>query len=80
MSIPTVVPMIHVPDVQATINWYVSIGFKMIHLNDEDSEVNWAKLSLGNSEVMFSAGGNALDKKRREVDLYITTDRVNELF
>ena len=26
----TVVPMMHVPDVRATVDWYVSIGFKIL--------------------------------------------------
>jgi catechol 2,3-dioxygenase-like lactoylglutathione lyase family enzyme len=37
---PTVVPMIHVPDVRATIDWYTSIGFKVIRQNEEDGKIN----------------------------------------
>src|SRR4051812_21844086 len=44
----TVVPMIHVPDVSATVDWYASIGFELLLQNEEDGEVNWAKLSFGN--------------------------------
>ncbi len=36
----TVVPMIHVPDVRATIEWYTSIGFTLIRQNEEDDEIN----------------------------------------
>ncbi len=53
----TVVPMIHVPDVSATVDWYISIGFTLIRQNEEDGEINWAKLSFGNSELMLDAGG-----------------------
>ncbi len=53
----TVVPMIHVPDVSATVDWYTSIGFTLIRQNEEDGEINWAKLSFGNSELMLDAGG-----------------------
>jgi hypothetical protein len=53
----TVVPMIHVPDVRATVEWYTSIGFTLVRQNKEDGELNWAKLTFGNSEVMFQAGG-----------------------
>jgi catechol 2,3-dioxygenase-like lactoylglutathione lyase family enzyme len=63
----TVVPMIHVPDVSATVNWYTSIGLKVVRRQEEDGETNWAKLSFGNSE-----------DHRRELDLYITTDNVDE--
>lgn len=76
----TVVPMIHVPDVRATTEWYTSIGFKAVRHNEEDGEINWAKLSLGNSELMLNAGGKASTDHRREVDLYITTDNVDDLY
>ena len=76
----TVVPMIHVPNVSATVDWYTSIGFKLIRQNEEDGEVNWAKLSFGNSELMLDIGGKASNEHRREVDLYITTDNVDDLY
>ena len=72
--------MIHVPDVSATVAWYASIGFKVVRQNEEDGEVNWAKLSFGNSEIMFNSGGKPSTEGRREVDLYITTDDVDELY
>ena len=72
--------MIHVPDVAATAKWYTSIGFRLLGQNEEDGEINWAKLSFGNSEVMFNAGGRASGEQRREVDLYITTDDVDGLY
>jgi uncharacterized glyoxalase superfamily protein PhnB len=75
----TVVPMIHVPDVRATVEWYTSIGFTLVRQNDGDGEINWAKLTFGNSEVMFDAGGKASTEHRREVDLYITTSNVDDL-
>ena len=71
--------MIHVPDVRATIDWDSSVGFTLVRQNEEDGEVNWAKLSFGNSELMFNMGGKASTEHRREVDLYITTDSVDDL-
>ena len=53
----TIVPMIHVPDVRATVEWYISIGFRVRAINEEDGEMNWAALTYGNSEFMLSAGG-----------------------
>jgi hypothetical protein len=29
------------------------VGFKLDRQNEEDDEINWAKLTFGNSEVMF---------------------------
>jgi uncharacterized glyoxalase superfamily protein PhnB len=76
----TVVPMIHVGDVSATVEWYTSIGFKEVLRNEEDGETNWAKVSLGNSEVMFDSFGRPSGEHRREVDLYIAADDVDELY
>ena len=75
-----VVPMIHVPDVSATVDWYTSIGFKLMRHHEEDGEINWAKLLFGNSELMINAGGKPSDNHRRDVDLYITTDNVADLY
>jgi uncharacterized glyoxalase superfamily protein PhnB len=77
----TVVPMIHVADVSATVNWYISIiGFKVVRQNEEDGNIDWARLLDGNSELMLNAGGKASPEPRREVDLYITTNDVEELY
>jgi uncharacterized glyoxalase superfamily protein PhnB len=76
----TVIPMIHVPDVRATADWYTSMGFEILGQNVEDGEMNWAKLSFGNSEVMLNAGGKPSNEPRREVDLYITADSIDELY
>jgi uncharacterized glyoxalase superfamily protein PhnB len=75
----TVVPMIHVPDVRATAEWYSSIGFRLLRQNEEDGEINWAKVSFENSEVMLDAGGKASSEFRREVDLYILVEDVDSL-
>jgi uncharacterized glyoxalase superfamily protein PhnB len=72
--------MIHVADVSATVHWYASLGFKVVRQNEEDGNINWAKLSLGNSEIMLNAGGKTSLEPRREVDLYITTIDVEELY
>lgn len=74
-----IVPMIHVPDVKATADWYASIGFKLIRWNEEGGALNWALLTLGSSELMLSEGGKPSDAHRREVDLYIHTDNVTQL-
>jgi uncharacterized glyoxalase superfamily protein PhnB len=76
----TVVPMIHVPDVRAAVAWYVSIGFTLVRTNEEDGEVNWAKLAFEGSEIMLDSFGKPSSAPRREVDLYILSDSVDELY
>jgi len=75
----TVVPMIQVPDVSATVDWYTSIGFQLLRVNEEDGEVNWAKMSFGSSEVMFQSGGKPSTGHRREVGLCMLTDNIDDL-
>ena len=76
-----VVPMIHVPDVRATVDWYLGIGFKVIDTYGDDGDgLSFAILSFGNSEVMFSSGGQPSTRNRREVDLYVYADNVDDLY
>lgn len=77
-----VVPMIHVPDVRATVAWYESIGFKVVatYGNETGDNFSFAIVSFGDSEVMFNTNGKPSDEWRREVDLYVYTDNVDELY
>jgi hypothetical protein len=72
--------MIHVPDVRAAAGWYESIGFTVIRTNEEDGEMNWALLSMGSSELMFNEGGQPSTRHRREVDLYVHVDDIDDLY
>lgn len=81
MKLPqAVVPMIHVPDVRATVEWYRSIGFAVAGTHEDAGVMTWAAVTFGGSVVMFSAGGAPSAAARREVDLYITVDDVDAAF
>jgi uncharacterized glyoxalase superfamily protein PhnB len=76
-----VVPMIHVPDVRATVDWYESIGFTVDQTyGDEGEGLSFAILSFGSSQVMFNAGGQPSTSHRREVDLYVYANDVDDLY
>lgn len=76
-----VVPMIHVPDVRATVDWYQHLGFTVNDTyGDPGGGLSFAILSFGSSEVMFSDGGHPSKHGRREVDLYVYTDSVDDLY
>jgi uncharacterized glyoxalase superfamily protein PhnB len=80
MTLQQVTPMIHVPDVRATVAWYESIGFAVLGASeDADEGMNFALLAYGNSQIMLSAGGRLSAEDRREVDLYVRTDEVDRL-
>ena len=72
-----VVPMIHVPSVEKTLEWYRSIGFDVLETGDDGGEIVWAMLRFGESGFMLSAGGQPSAAHRREVDLYVYTDDVD---
>lgn len=70
----SIVTMLHVPDVRATVEWYETVaGFTRVRVYEEDGEMLWALLKYGNAEFMLNAGGKASDAWRREVDLYVHT-------
>jgi glyoxalase/bleomycin resistance protein/dioxygenase superfamily protein/uncharacterized protein DUF3471 len=76
-----VVPMIHVPDVRATVDWYQDIGFTVLDTYGDDGDgLSFAILSFGSSEVMFNQGGEPSTRDRREVDLYVYADDVDDLY
>ena len=76
----TVTPMIHVPDVRATVDWYRHIGFQVTDTYDDGGDgLSFAILSFGASQVMFNSGGQPSAQRRREVDLYINVESVDDV-
>jgi uncharacterized glyoxalase superfamily protein PhnB len=81
MEAKRAVPMIHVPDVRATVEWYQSVGFNVMYTYDDGGEgLSFAGLSFGTGEVMFNSGGHPSEARRREVDLYVYVDNVDDLY
>ncbi len=78
--ISKMVPMIHVPDVRATAEWYEARGFQVVRTHAEEDVMSWALLAFGSSELMLNEGGSASAAHRREVDLYIHVDDVDATF
>jgi hypothetical protein len=69
------VPMIGVPDVAKTLDWYVSIGFEEYGRFPEKGLPNWGMAAFGKAELMFMPGEPAKDQVR----LWFYTDKVDEL-
>jgi hypothetical protein len=75
------VPMIHVPDVRATVDWYRSIGFTVVETyGDGGGGLSFAILAFGSSQVMFNQDGQPSARARREVDLYLYTDGIDDVY
>jgi len=76
-SIRKAVPMFWVVDMRATVRWYESIGFTVDDRFEDDGELVFARLSLGNGEFALSPGGTS---GPRDVRLWFFTDRIEELY
>ena len=66
-----VTPMIHVPDVSATVEWYKNIGFTVsATYGNEQGGISFAVLSFGSSMLYFNQGGHdprlRRDKRHRQ--------------
>ena len=76
-----VVPMFHVPDVRRTVDWYRDIGFDVtVAYEDHRGGLSFAMVSFGTGDVMFSSGGTLSSHHRRDVDLYVYTEDVDNLY
>jgi len=76
-----VVPMLHVPDVRCTVDWYRDLGFAVtVTYEDAAGGLSFAMMSFGTGEVMFSSGGWLSGHQRRDVDLYVYTENVDALY
>ena len=64
MTLQQVTPMIHVPDVRATVAWYESIGFAVLNTFEDDDGISFALLSYGNSQIMLTPGGRLTTEDR----------------
>ena len=72
--------MIHVPDVRATVEWYTRVGFDVVETYGEGGDgLSFAVLRWGDTQVMFNAGGVRSNARRRDVDLYVYADGIDEI-
>ncbi|HEX6649285.1 MAG TPA: VOC family protein [Pyrinomonadaceae bacterium] len=78
----SIVPMIHVQDVHATVEWYESIGFRVVatYGNETPEGMSFGVVAFGDSQVFFNQDGEPSTKHRREVDLYIYADEVDDIY
>src|SRR5262249_48029763 len=76
-SVKKIIPMIRVPDIAQTLDWYTSIGFKELGRYAHQGQVNWGMVQFGKAAVMLSMGGKA---GQHDVTLWFYTDKVDELY
>ena len=71
------VPMIHVPDVARTLEWYASMGFTEVARYEDDGLVNFGIVSFGKAELLLNMHGKA---GAHDVSLWFYTDQIDELY
>jgi len=76
-SITRGVPMIRVPDIAATIDWYVSIGFKEVGRYADNGVVVWGMVSFGNARIALNINGTVGE---HDVSLWFETDQIKPLY
>jgi uncharacterized glyoxalase superfamily protein PhnB len=75
-----VTAMMRVVDLAETIAWYERAGFVVVRTNETDGVLDWAMLGFGEGRVMFNVGGVRVAEDRRDVDLYVNTANVDDLW
>jgi hypothetical protein len=71
------IPILHVPDIAATLRWYTSIGFDEVGRYPEDgTTLFWGMVTLGGAALMFEPGAAA----GASVTLMLVTDRIHDLY
>jgi len=79
------VPMILVPDIARSLDWYTTMGFKELGRYEEDGVVNFGMVSFGNAELMFRLGETPKPSGGdiwlgRDVTLWFYTDAIDEQY
>src|SRR5215510_7997316 len=76
-SIKRGVPMIRVPDIAATIDWYVSIGFKEVGRYADNGVVVWGMVSFGDARIALNINGKVGE---HDVSLWFETNQIKLLY
>jgi len=75
-SIQKGVPMIRVPDIAQTLDWYTSIGFTEVGRVGNGGSVGWGMASFGKAQLMFMPG----KADSQAVRLWFYTSRIDRLY
>jgi ankyrin repeat protein len=77
-SVTTIQPMVRVPNVRETIEWYRAVGFELEGAHEIDTDAAWAGMSFGGAYLMFVPRGTA--KADHEVSFWLMTTRIDDLY
>ncbi|MFN3931887.1 MAG: VOC family protein [Brevundimonas sp.] len=76
---PTLTPILHVPDVPASLAWYEALGFEVLDVDPHDAAAQWAHLAYGAGRVMLRTSQGPAASTPASADLYIRIPAVDAL-
>lgn len=79
-SMRKLTPMLGVPDMEATVAWYRSIGFRLAGSHGEENRMDWASVTFGEAEIMFVPSSDPWRGATSALSLWIRTDRLDDLY
>lgn len=79
-SMTRLTPMLAVRDMQATIDWYQSIGFELVGTYGESGQLNWACVRFGAVDIMFVPSSKPWRRQTEGVSVWIRTDRIDDVY
>ncbi|MGH7674284.1 MAG: ankyrin repeat domain-containing protein [Gemmatimonadales bacterium] len=79
-SIRRLTPMLGVPDVEATVAWYRSIGFELEGSHGEEGRRDWACVRFGSAAIMFIPSDDRWRGETARLSLWLHTDRLDDLY
>ncbi len=79
-SVGGLTPMLAVPDLEATVNWYRAIGFELAGSHEQEGRMGWARVTLGRAGIMFTPARAAGPGGTSGLSLWIRTDRLDDLY
>ncbi len=79
-SIERLTPMLAVPDVNATVAWYQSIGFELAGSHGDNGRMDWASVRLGAANIMFVSSRDIGRPQASGVSVWLGTNRIDDLY
>jgi ankyrin repeat protein len=79
-SIGRLTPMLGVPDMEATVAWYRSVGFELAGSHGEDGKMDWASVKFGDAELMFVPSTDPWRGSTSGLSLWIRTERLDDIY
>ena len=76
-SVTKIIPMLRVPDIAETLDWYVALGFQEMGRYPERGKPDWGMLQLGKAQFMLSLGGK---QDKHDVTLWFYLESVDRLY